>query len=186
MPGTNAIEGIKMKLPQLAAVFLTLGVGIAGVMAVEASAERTRIVAAPSPAKALALRIAADGQRMTGVESGIVGGWRILGVADEQSGGYTPFSAALVASARLDIAADGQARATVGCNAIMTSISQSGIDWHAGPAAMTRMACPDPAVMAAEQSVARALSEASMIEIDGRRATLGDAAGATMMVLERE
>jgi len=40
-----------MKLPQLAAVFLSLGVGIAGVMAVEASAERARVIAAPSDAK---------------------------------------------------------------------------------------------------------------------------------------
>ena len=175
-----------MKLPQLAAVCLSLGVGIAGVMAVEASAERARVIAAPSGAKALALRISADGQRISGVESDIVGGWRILGVADEQSGGYTPFTSALAAAARIDIAADGQARATVGCNAILTGISQSGSDWHAGPAAMTRMACPDPAVMAAEQSIARALSEAAMIELDGRRATLGDTAGTTMMVMERD
>ncbi|WP_170314662.1 META domain-containing protein [Aquibium carbonis] len=175
-----------MKLPQLAAVFLSLGVGIAGVMAVEASAERARVIAGPSSAKALAHLISADDQRTRSVDSAIVGGWRILGVADAHSGGYTPFTAALAAAARVDIAADGQARATAGCNAIAAGITQTGDAWHAGPAAMTRMACPDPAVMAAEQSIARALSEAVMIELDGRRATLGDAAGATMMVLERE
>jgi len=123
---------------------------------------------------------------MMGVDSAIAGGWRIVGVADEQSGGYTPFTAALEATTRIDIADDGQARATAGCNTIMTSISQSGNKWHAGPAAMTRMACADPAVMAAEQSIAQALSEASMIEINGRRATLGDVAGVTKMVMERE
>lgn len=175
-----------MKLPQLAAVFLSLGVGIAGVMAMEASAERARVIAGPAGAKALAHRISADGQRITGVESDIVGGWRILGVADEQSGGYTPFTAALAAAARIDIAADGQARATAACNAILTGISQSGSDWHAGPAAMTRMVCSDPAVMAAEQSIARAISEASTIEVKGPHATLSDAAGATMMVMERD
>ena len=42
-----------MKLPQLAAVFLTLGVGIAGVMAVEASAERARVVPPPAPTASL-------------------------------------------------------------------------------------------------------------------------------------
>lgn len=175
-----------MKLPQLAAIFLTLGVGIAGVMAVEASAERARVVAPPTRATPMALHVAADGERMAGIDAELAGGWRILGVADERSGGYTPFDAPIAAAARLDIAADGQTRATAGCNAIRTSVSQSGDSWHAGPAAMTRMACPDPAVMAAEQSIAWALSEASTIEIDGRRATLGDATGATLMVMERE
>lgn len=173
-----------MKLQQLAAVFLTLGIGIAGVMAVEASAERARVVAPPSAVTPL--RVAGAGERMMGVDGDIVGGWRILGVADERSGGYTPFGAALSASARLVIAADGQARATAGCNTVRTGIAQSAGDWHAGPAAMTRMACPDPAVMAAEQAVAQALSDASAIETGRRRATLADAAGATLMVLERE
>ena len=175
-----------MKLPQLAAVFLTLGVGIAGLMAVEASAERARVVAPPSIANTLTLRIAADGSRIVGIDAELAGRWRILGAADERSGGYAPFSAGLAAAALLDMAADGQARATAGCNSIRTSISQSGSDWHAGPAAMTRMACPDPAVMAAEQSISWALSEASTIEVDGRRATLSDPGGATMMVIERE
>jgi hypothetical protein len=40
--------------------------------------------------------------------------------------------------------------------------------------------------MAAEQAVAQALSDASAIETGRRRATLADAAGATLMVLERE
>ena len=175
-----------MKLPQLAAVFLTLGVGIAGLMAVEASAERARVIAPLPRAEALALRVAADDKRMAGIDAELAGGWRILGVANERSGGYTPFGAGLAAAARLDVAADGQAHATAGCNSIRTSISQSGSDWHAGPAAMTRMACPDPAAMAAEQSIAWALSVASAIEIDARRATLSDAVGATMMVMERE
>lgn len=175
-----------MKLQQLAAVFLTLGVGIAGAMAVEASAERARVVATLPSAKDLALRVAADGKRMSGIEAELAGGWRILGVADERSGGYTPLDAGLATAARLDIAADGQARATAGCNSILTSVSQSGSDWHAEPAAMTRMACPDPAVMATEQSIAWALSKASTIEFDGRRATLSDAVGTTLMVMERE
>ena len=58
-----------MKLPQLAAVFLTLGVGIAGVMAAEASAERARVVVPPTNATAMALRVASDGQRLAGVDA---------------------------------------------------------------------------------------------------------------------
>lgn len=174
-----------MKLPQLAAIFLTLGVGIAGVMAVEASAERARILASPSTVKAQALRVATTADRMMGVDDDLVGSWRIVGAADESTGGYAPFGRALAADAMLDIIADGSARATAGCNRIMASVSQAGTSWYAGPAIMTRMACPDPAVMAAEQAIARALSEASTIEIEGERATLSDISGVMLLVLER-
>ncbi|MFN3546696.1 MAG: META domain-containing protein [Mesorhizobium sp.] len=175
-----------MKLQQLAALFLTLGVGIAGVMAVEASAERARPVAPPAIASTHFLRVAAEVEQNMGADDELAGSWRIVGAAEERSGGYAPFNRALAADAKLAVSTDGRVTATAGCNRIMTNVSQSGSDWHAGPAAMTRMACPDSAVMAAEQSIAWALSEASTIEIDGRRATLGDATGATLLVMERE
>ena len=172
-----------MKLPQLAAVFLTLGVGIAGVMAVEASAERARAVA-PSSFETLIVRAGTSG-RVMGVDEDVTGPWHVLGAADEASGGYAPFERSLAESAVLDIAADGGAQATAGCNRIRTSVSQSGSSWYAGPAVMTRMACPDPAVMAAEQAIAQALSGADTISLEGDRAALSDASGVTLLVIER-
>lgn len=174
-----------MKLQQLAAIFLSLGVGIAGVMAVEASAERARVVAPPSSAQALLLRATTMVERIMGVDEDVAGAWRIIGAAGESSGGYTPFDRVLSASAMLDIAADGGAQATAGCNRIRTNVSQSRSSWYAGPAIMTRMACPDPAVMAAEQAIARALSDAVTIAIEGDRATLLDPAGVTLLAIER-
>jgi len=171
-----------MKLPQLAALFLSLGVGIAGVMAVEASAERARVVA-PSSLEPLTLRAATG--RATGVEEKVAGAWRIVGAASQANGGYVPFDRALSASAVLDIARDGAAQATAGCNRIAARVAQSGPRWHSGPAAMTRMACADTAVMAAEQAIADALSGAATIAVEGRRATLSDASGATLLVIER-
>lgn len=172
-----------MKLPQLAALFLSLGVGIAGVMAVEASAERARVVA-PSSLEPLTLRAAAT-DRATGVEEKMAGAWRIVGAARQANGGYVPFERALSAAAVLDIARDGAAQATAGCNRIAAKVAQSGPRWHSGPAAMTRMACADTAVMAAEQAIADALSGAATIAVEGRRATLSDASGATLLVIER-
>jgi heat shock protein HslJ len=173
-----------MKLPQLAAVFLTLGVGIAGVMAVEASAERARAVA-PSSLETLMVRAAGTSGRVMGVDEDVTGPWHVLGAADEASGGYAPFERSLAEFAVLDIAADGGAQATAGCNRIRASVSQSGSSWYAGPAVMTRMACPDPAVMAAEQAIAQALSGADTISLEGDRAALSDASGVTLLVIER-
>lgn len=173
-----------MKLPQLAAVFLTLGVGIAGVMAVEASAERARVVPPPAPTASL-LAAATTTERMMGVDEAVAGSWRVVGAAGEASGGYVPFERTLAAAAVLDIAADGGAQATAGCNRIRTTVSQSGSRWYAGPAMMTRMACSDQAVMAAEQAIARALSGANTIALEGDRATLADASGVTLLAIER-
>lgn len=173
-----------MKLPQLAAVFLTLGVGIAGVMAVEASAERARVVPPPAP-HAFDLVAGTTAERMMGVDEALAGSWRVLGAAGEASGGYVPFEHGLAAAAVLDIAADGGAQATAGCNRIRTSVSQSGSRWYAGPAMMTRMACSDPAVMAAEQAIARALSDAVTIALENDRGTLADGAGVTLLVIAR-
>lgn len=173
-----------MKLPQLAAVFLTLGVGIAGVMAVEASAERARVVPPPAPTASL-LAAATTTERVMGVDEVVAGSWRVVGAAGEASGGYVPFGRALAAAAILDIAADGGAQATAGCNRIRTTVSQSGSRWYAGPAIMTRMACSDPAVMAAEQAIARALADAVAITLEADRGTLSDAAGVTLLVVAR-
>lgn len=173
-----------MKLPQLAAVFLTLGVGIAGVMAVEASAERARVVPPPAPTASL-LAAATTTERVMGVDEVVADSWRVVGAAGEASGGYVPFGRALAAAAILDIAADGGAQATAGCNRIRTTVSQSGSRWYAGPAIMTRMACSDPAVMAAEQAIARALADAVAITLEADRGTLSDAAGVTLLVIAR-
>ncbi len=173
-----------MRLLQLAAVFLTLGVGIAGVMAVEASAGRARAVIPPAPPTSI-LRTATMAERMMGVDEDVAGSWRVIGASGEASGGYAPFERALSAAAMLDIAADGGAQATAGCNRIRTNVSQSRSSWYAGPAIMTRMACPDQAVMAAEQAIAQALSNAVTIALEGDRATLFDPAGVTLLVIER-
>jgi heat shock protein HslJ len=173
-----------MKLAHAASAFLAMGIGIAGLVAVEAAAERART--APLPVEISSFQRIAGSERAAGVEPALAGAWRILGAAGPESGGYAPFSGAIAAAARLEIATDGSARATVGCNTIATRVSQSGSDWNAGPAAATRMACPQPGVMEAEQAVGHALSEATAISLDGDRAELADATGATLMVLERE
>jgi heat shock protein HslJ len=162
-----------------------MGIAIAGLVAVEASAERARTLPAPD-AMPMVQRIATEGERKAGVEPALAGAWRILGAAGADSGGYAPFRGAVAAAARLEIDADGSARATVGCNSMATKVSQAGSVWSAGPAMATRMACLEPGVMEAEQAVGQALSEATAITIDGSRAELTGAAGQTLLVLQRE
>jgi heat shock protein HslJ len=103
------------------------------------------------------------------------GSWRILSLT-----GVENLSSD---KASLEIAADGKAGATVGCNRLVASARFSGSSLSFGKVAATMMACPPP-LDKEERALADVLTDTASFRIEAGRLTLLSEAGSVLATLE--
>jgi heat shock protein HslJ len=103
------------------------------------------------------------------------GSWRILSLA-----GVETLSSD---KATLEIAADGKAVATVGCNRLIASARFSGSSLSFGKVAATMMACPPP-LDKEERALAGVLTDTASFRIEDGRLTLLSEAGSVLATLD--
>jgi heat shock protein HslJ len=84
----------------------------------------------------------------------------------------------------LDLADDGQASGTAGCNRFSGGYEVDGTSLGFGPLAATKMFCDEEGVMEQEQSVFAALEASRSFTIDGSTLTLADESGAMLLTFE--
>lgn len=105
------------------------------------------------------------------------GSWRILSLA-----GVETLSSD---EASLEIATDGKAGATVGCNRLIASARFSGSSLSFGKVAATMMACPPP-LDVEERALAGVLTDTASFRIEAGRLTLLSEAGNVLATLENK
>lgn len=113
--------------------------------------------------------LAAQSQALAGTS------WRVTGY---NNGRQAVVSVLAETQLTLVFAADGRVSGSAGCNNFMGTFTVSGSSLQFGPAATTRMMCPQPGVMEQEQQFLKALETVATVRQEGNRAELRTADGA--------